>query len=218
MTIIRKIFALAISLILLLSIFTVSVSASQSTVYGIGFVKASTLRLREEPNTNSATLDTAPENDSVVVLSKCGNWYKVNYNLQEGYMHEDYLRVSGIENAELGYGRITGDSVNLRTGPSTSHSIAAVTVKNEKCYIITRAMSFMPNPGIDTEGWFAEEPGDEYRDCRDSCLGFGNPHINEKGFALIAKRVADNAVRVLREGKEPLLEREIVSKLVSENK
>ena len=136
MTIIRKIFALAISLILLISIFTVSVSASQSTVYGIGFVKASNLRLREEPNTNSVTLDTAPENDSVLVLSKCGNWYKVNYNMQEGYMHEDYLRVSGIENAELGYARITGDSVNLRTGPSTSHSIAAVTVKNEKCYII----------------------------------------------------------------------------------
>lgn len=136
MTIIRKIFALTISLILFISLFTVPVSASQSTIHGIGFVKASTLRLREEPNINSATLDTAPENDCVVILNKCGNWYKVNYNLQEGYMHEDYLSVSCIENAELGYGKIAGTSVNLRTGPSTTHSIAAVTVKNEKCYII----------------------------------------------------------------------------------
>ena len=85
--------------------------------------------------------------------------------------------------------------------------------ENEKCYIITRAMSFMPNPGIDTEGWFAEEPGDEYKDCRDSCLGFGNPHINEKGFALIAERMADNTARVFA-GKEPVLEKEIVAKMI----
>ena len=90
--------------------------------------------------------------------------------------------------------------------------------ETENCYLITRAMSFMPCGKADKEGWFTEEPGEEYSNCRDSYYGFANPHINEKGFALIAKRVADNAVRVLREGKEPLLEREIVSKLVSENK
>lgn len=136
MMIIRKIFALILSLMLLVSFLAMPVSANQSTVYGIGFVKASTLRLRQEPNTNSTTLDTAPEKDCVVVLSKSGSWYKVNYNLQEGYMHEDYLSVSCVENAELGYGKITGNLVNLRTVPSTSHPILAVSNLNEKCYII----------------------------------------------------------------------------------
>ena len=87
--------------------------------------------------------------------------------------------------------------------------------ENDNCYIITRAMSFMLNPGVDTEGWFTEEPGDEYRDCRDSCFGFGNPHINEKGFALVAKRMADNTVRVFK-GEVPILEEEIVAKMVKE--
>ena len=86
--------------------------------------------------------------------------------------------------------------------------------ENENCYIITRAMSFMLNPGVDTEDWFVEAPGDEYRDCRDSCFGFVNPHINEKGFALIARRMADNTLRVLREGKEPVLEKELVSRMI----
>lgn len=86
--------------------------------------------------------------------------------------------------------------------------------ENENCYIITRAMSFMPCKNVDLEDWFVETPSEEYHNCRESDFGFGNPHINEKGFALIAKRMADNAVRVLREGGEPLLEKEIISKLI----
>lgn len=89
--------------------------------------------------------------------------------------------------------------------------------ENDNCYMITRAMSFMINPGVDTDDWFTEEPSEEYHDCRDSCFGFGNPHINEKGFALVAKRMADNAVRVLCDGKEPVLEKEIVAKMLKEN-
>ncbi len=84
--------------------------------------------------------------------------------------------------------------------------------ENKNCHIITRAMSFMLNPGVDTDDWFAENPEDEYRDCRDSCFGFGNSHINEKGFALIAERMADNTLRVF-DGKKPILEKEIIAKM-----
>lgn len=51
-------------------------------------------------------------------------------------MHEDYLDVATRENAELGYGKIIGNGVNLRSGPSTSNSVSAVSTKGDKCYII----------------------------------------------------------------------------------
>ena len=123
-------------MILMVGCLSITASAASSTMYGIGFVTASSLRLRSEANSSSTMLDTAPKNDCVVVISKTGEWYKVNYNLQEGYMHADYLSVAARENAELGYGKITGNSVNLRTGPSTAYSVAAVSSKDEKCYII----------------------------------------------------------------------------------
>lgn len=132
----KRIIPMLLALVLIFSTVSVTASAAEDTVYGIGFVTASSLRLRSESNSSSAIVDTAPRNDCVVVISKSGEWYKVNYNLQEGYMHEDYLSVSLCENAELGNGKITGNSVNLRTGPSTSHSVAAVSSKNETCYII----------------------------------------------------------------------------------
>lgn len=136
MKIIQRGFALLLTLILLLGALCIPGFAAESSMYGIGFVTASSLRLRSEANSTSAVLATAPQNDCVVVISKEGQWYKVNYNLQTGYMHESYLRVSTCENAELGYGKITGSGVNIRSGPATSYSVSAVSSQGEQCYII----------------------------------------------------------------------------------
>lgn len=139
----RKLSTLVLAMVLSFSTLTITASASGNTLYGIGFVNASSLRLRAEANTSSSIIDTASGNECVVVISKTGEWYKVNYNLQTGYMHQDYLDVSTKENAELGYGKITGSGVNLRSGPSTANNKVAVSSKGDKCYII----------GIN-EGWF----------------------------------------------------------------
>ena len=103
---------------------------------GIAFVDASALRLRSSPSTTSATLDYAYDNEVVVLLEKTGVWYKVNYNLQTGYMHSDYLDVTTRENAELGYGRVNGSRVNIRSGPSTGYSIVSQASFGDKAYII----------------------------------------------------------------------------------
>ncbi len=143
MKIIRKILTLALAVMLSTAALILPASAAGNTMYGIGFVNATSLRLRSEPNVNSATLAQAPGNDCVVVISKEGQWYKVSYNLQEGYMHESYLTVLTKENAELGYGKVVGDGVNLRSGPSTSYNSVAVASSGASCYIL----------GLN-EGWY----------------------------------------------------------------
>lgn len=132
----KRLIALALALVLCTGSFAVTAHAAQDTMYGIGFVTASALRMRSEPNTASTTITTAPKNDCVVVISKEGEWYKVNYNLQIGYMHQDYLKVLTVENAELGYGKVTGSRVNMRSGPSTSYKAVDVAASGDKAYII----------------------------------------------------------------------------------
>lgn len=105
-------------------------------MYGLGFVTGSGLRLRDSANTNGKTLDSASMNEVVVVISKQGDWYKVIYDLKEGYMHGDYLKVSTAENAELGYGKITASAVNVRSGAGTSYSEVNQAKRGEKAYII----------------------------------------------------------------------------------
>ena len=109
---------------------------SDGIMYGIGFVTGSGLRLRSSASTKSKTLDTASNGEVIVVVSKEGNWYKVLYDLKEGYMHSDYLSVSKTENAELGYGKVTASAVNIRSGASASHSKVNQAKRGEKVYII----------------------------------------------------------------------------------
>ena len=133
---IKRILSMVLTLVLCIGAMSITAFAAEETMYGIGFVNASSLRLRSEPDANSATLVYAPRNDCVVVISKSGEWYKVNYNLQVGYMHQDYLKVLTRENAELGYGEVSGSGVNLRSGPSTTYGKVAVASSGEKCYIL----------------------------------------------------------------------------------
>ena len=132
-----RIVSLALTIFLFCGTGVISAHAASGTlIYGIGYINASSLRLRSQPSTASSTLDYAPRNDVVVVLGKSGQWYQVNYNLQTGYMHQDYLQVTTRENAELGYGEITGSRVNIRSGPGTGYSVIAQGSAGEKGYII----------------------------------------------------------------------------------
>lgn len=143
MKIIRTILSLTLALVLVAGCIPLYVSAAGNIMYGIGFVNATSLRLRSSAATTASTLDTAVRGECVAIINRTGDWYKVNYNLQEGYMHADYLSVSTKENAELGYGKIPGSGVNLRTGPGTNYPVAAVAGSGDRCYII----------GIN-EGWY----------------------------------------------------------------
>ena len=139
----NRILSLVLALVLMISMVPVNTYAKGDIMYGVAWVNGSNLRLRSAANTSSTILDTAAKGEVVVVVGKQGDWYKVIYDLQVGYMHGDYLKVLTKENVELGYGKINGSSVNLRSGPSTSYSSVAKGSKGDKAYII----------GIN-EGWY----------------------------------------------------------------
>ena len=133
----NRVASLVLALFLFIGITTPAANASGRQIKtGIGFINASSLRLRSAASTSSKTLDYASRNEVVVVLGKTGSWYKVNYNLQTGYMHQDYLRYTTREDAELGYGSVNGNNVKIRSGPSTGNTILTSAYKSDKVYII----------------------------------------------------------------------------------
>ena len=132
-----RIVSLVLTIFLFANIFSVHASAAGTELKtGIAFVDASSLRLRSAPSTNSRTIDYAYDDEVVVLLGKSGEWYKVSYNLQTGYMHEKFLNASTKENAELGYGRVTGSKVNVRSGPGTSYKTLTSAAVGDTAYII----------------------------------------------------------------------------------
>lgn len=144
MKFLSRIVSLVLTIFLFIGVFSATASAaSRQEVLGVAFVTASALRLRVGAGTNTATLDYASQNEVVVLLDRIGDWYKVNYNLQIGFMHKNHLRTASRENAELGYGRVNGSGVNVRSGPGTGYGSLAKAYAGDKAYII----------GINT-GWY----------------------------------------------------------------
>ena len=132
----KRIFCMLLAAVLLFGAVPMRASAAGEVMYGLAFVDATTLRMRSEASTDSKVVATAYDKEVVVVISKHGDWYKVIYNLQEGYMHGDYLRVRTAEDAELGYAKFTGNNVNVRKGAGTSHSAVTRGSEGDKAYII----------------------------------------------------------------------------------
>ena len=139
----KRYICLFLTLVVFFSLLAVPSMAAGNIVYGIGFVKATALYLRTAPSADSKVLDVALKNECVVVLDMAGDWYYVDYNLQKSYMHSDHLNVLTKENAELGYGVVTGSRVNLRSGPGTHYKVTGNAKIRDKLYII----------GIN-EGWY----------------------------------------------------------------
>lgn len=132
----QRIVSLGLTIFLFIGIFSMTASAATDLKTGVAFVTAEHLRLRSGAGSGTSTLAYATKGEVVVLLGKTGDWYKVIYNLQEGYMHSSYLKASTKENAELGWGRVNGSSVNVRSGPGTGYSVVTAAAKNEKVYII----------------------------------------------------------------------------------
>ena len=51
------------------------------------------LILRKEPSKSAGVITTVPNSAEVEVLAKEGEWYKVNYKGQEGYLFAEFLKV-----------------------------------------------------------------------------------------------------------------------------
>lgn len=133
----HRVASVLLALLLFIGISTPAANAtSRQLKTGIAFINASSLRLRSAASTSSNTLDYASRNEVVTVLGKSGSWYKVNFNLQIGYMHQDYLKYTTREDAELGYGSVNGNNVKIRSGPSTGHTILTSAYISDKVYII----------------------------------------------------------------------------------
>ena len=133
----RKAIPIMLAICLFVSPITIDAKAADRTqATRVATVEASSLRLREGPSTSSRTLDYAPKGDYVIIYGKSGAWYQVSYNLTEGYMHESYLTTYARRNVELGYGKVNGNKVNVRSGPGTSYSSLARANQGEQVYII----------------------------------------------------------------------------------
>ena len=136
----KRLTSLFVMMCLLLGSFILPVSAAQKEeiIYGVGRVTASKLKLYSKADSESKVLATAEKGEYVVVIRKSSTdgWFRVNYNLEEGYMKKKELDIQKRQDIELGYGKINESIVYMRSGPGTEYSILHSGFRDKKYYII----------------------------------------------------------------------------------
>ena len=89
---------------------------------------ASYVRMRSGASTSSSILGTYNSGTTMAVTGVNGAWYKVSYNGTAGYVHSDYVSLSGVTSNGGGStgssnGSVKGSDVRMRSGPGTNYSI-----------------------------------------------------------------------------------------------
>lgn len=124
-----------IAILLVTQIFPVTTSASEYAMYaGKVNTESTALNVRSSNSSNSRIIGSLSKNSYVSLISKSGNWWKVEYkDGKYGYCHADFItKIS----ADTGYVKITSGHLNVRTEKGTSYTVKDKLYDGEKVFII----------------------------------------------------------------------------------
>ena len=106
--------------VLLATPFNVAAATADSKAGKVSLTSG-TLNIRKSASKNSAVLSSLKNGAYITLISKSGNWWKVEYkNSAYGYCHGDYIKtVSGTPKKV----KLTSGTLNVRKGAGTSYSV-----------------------------------------------------------------------------------------------
>lgn len=144
-----------IAVILLCSETTMNVAnAASSSDNTQGYIDADSLNLRAKPNKKSKIIDEYERGQTVLIIGKDGDWYKVEVDGNTGYMLKKYISV--------GDGATRSNKTTRTEKPEKTHK----PTKTEKPEKTTRSSSGMV--------WIPAKGGKKYH-SNSSCSNMNQP-------------------------------------------
>ena len=94
--------------------------AMNDDLIGMGTVKANTLNVRQEPSASSDKLGSLKKGDTIAIISRDKDWYKINYNGKLGYVSSAYIDLipfeKGIDvskwNGKIDWNKVKADGID----------------------------------------------------------------------------------------------------------
>ena len=120
---------------------------SNNTVKETKEVNTDSLNVRSGPSTSHSKIGTLSKGTKVSVISESNGWSKILYNNKEAYVSSQYLsKISSgstddntSSNTVKETKEVNTDSLNVRSGPSTSHSKIGTLSKGTKVGVISES-------------------------------------------------------------------------------
>lgn len=104
-----------------LLVLLVGLTAVQPGLAAEGVINDNGVNVRSGPGTNFSILNTLTKETAITVLETKGDWRQIQFGTMKGWVSARYI-IAGNANSTTSYRlRVTGDLVNLRSGPDTGY-------------------------------------------------------------------------------------------------
>ena len=122
-------------------------STTAGTTYGV--VTGSELNIRKEPNANSTRVGSYAYGTRLTFTETSNGWGKTN----KGWVSLQYVYVDGDNGSNGCTGTVTGNGLNVRTGPGTNYDKVKTLSKGDKVTVKERIKVGSTYWGYVTGGW-----------------------------------------------------------------
>lgn len=103
--------------------------SSTTSVKALGLVTGSDVRMRAAADGSSAIITTLGKGAAVAITGMENGWYQVKYDGKSGYMSAQFVEAKSTASGLSANGKVTGDSVNVRSAAATSGSVVTTLSK-----------------------------------------------------------------------------------------
>ncbi len=118
---------------------TATPASGGSTIQLIRVKVGSYVKVRKTASTSASSIGSAYNNETYIYLGKTGNFWKVNYKGQTGYIYSTY----GVQTSALVVKVSTGSYVTVRSSASASASSLGKAYNNETYIYLGKSGSFL---------------------------------------------------------------------------
>ena len=103
--------------------------SSTTSVKALGVVSGSDVRMRAAADGSSTIITTLGKGTAVAITGMENGWYQVKYDGKSGYMSAQFVDAKSSASGLSANGKVTGDSVNVRSAAATSGSVVTTLSK-----------------------------------------------------------------------------------------
>jgi len=96
-----------------------------------GTITGSVVNVRSGPGQDNQVTGNLYQDTEVTVLEESSDWYKVKFGELTGWVHNSLINVKKEERLQ-----VTGETVNLRSGPGLSYSVVGQASKGDLLYLL----------------------------------------------------------------------------------
>lgn len=124
-------------LFLVFALLLVPIRAHGAQVLGVGVVTTASgpLNVRSSPSTGAGVVSTLNKGSYVMLLSKSGSWYQVQYDKSRtGYCHASYVTAVAGTPAS-----VTASALNVRSGAGTSYAVKGYLYSGDNVVVLSTA-------------------------------------------------------------------------------